>query len=495
MSFFAKHVMLASAAPVVQSAPGDDDVIVVAPGTDIDADKSLDPLDGVDQFADQRANLNASLGIENLTQELPVDGADDDLTIGKPVTDVDVAEGDHGEGPTITGPEDDKTFDHDDSEVEFDASMAQEDQMLDQFEGEQTLLEEMASQMTMLVDSSIAIESFGFNPTAAAILQTTGLLNGTALESLALESLSFSAGKSAESQMALEAIGEKIKDTSAKWSAKVLSVAAGAGDKIMSVLTPLWDKVSGLVSKLASASWDKAKAAGATVKAHPYATVGAVIASIAAVAGVIAFTAGGMPAMGAKVDVMKSFLGSIVERVNKVKFPFGKFKASVSDNGMKLLTSVDGPKGVFNVADTKTISELGWTQKAVAAMKTQLDRAWAALKPSLSALSARASKVAGGALGAAGDVYKGADTIEKVAMGSTFNAAKKVFGKSAGGTMAAGVAGIYVGTVAVGAYIMAIVGVITGLFKIARYIVVGGLRLIASTLRAIMPGSAAPAAA
>lgn len=418
----------------------------------------------------------AAPAVQEATVDLdtPVDGTNDDLTVKTTDTDVEVPTGDHGEEPEISGPEDDIEVDADDSTVDFD-------QELDQLDQESFAVEGLMQEIGMLADTSMAIENFGFNPTAAGIMKATGLLNGTALESLGLESISFTGGTHPESQLAIESLGEKIKEKAAQLSAKVLNIAKNSGEKIMAVLNPLWNKIEETTKSLTSAAWDKTKMAGATVRAHPFATVAAVIAAVAAVAGIVAFMASGAPASGAKVDAMKSFLGKVAGDISKIKFPGGTIKAAVNSAGTRVVTTFVASK---DVAKAVAADSLGWTANSVKVMQGQLGRAWNLIKHAWSALGTRAIKLAGSAV-------KGYETVVEGSANATIKGASKVLGNSTAGTVGSHFLGGVAAGIAGHAYVTAIVGAVLTAVHLTRFVVVSGLKMIAATLRAIMPHTAA----
>jgi hypothetical protein len=493
-----------------QTATAGDLVPVIDPAI-VTTPEPTDPLAPVDDaFAEQRARRQTqredgvTQSIEQAGEQLeqgeingtPVDGANDKNTVGKTDSDEDVAEGEFGEKPAVTGPEDDKTFDHDDSEIKFDnMTMTEIDMELDQFEAGEQQLEQLSEQVRMLSESAIAIESFGNNPTAMAIMQTTGLLDSTALQSMALESVNFTAGHEPESQMALEAIGDKIKDTATAWAAKVVSVVKTGTEKLLTLLEKMWTGVSGAASKLASGTWNAAKAATAKVKAHPYATAAACVAAVAVVGGIVAMVATGTPAPGAKIDVMKAFMKKVAASFSAVKWPFGKVGASVSENGMKLIPQMGGQAGVFNVADTKTIKELGWSQSAVKALLGQLNRAWDGVKKGLGALGTRTLKLVGEGFKLHDDFVSKPAAAAGDAAGNAVMRGLRARNVGPGKTL---IAGFYAKYVTEQAYKGAIYTLIGGLYKLCRGVVVGTFRLLMKTLNALktmVTGGGEPATA
>lgn len=360
-----------------------------------------------------------------------------------------------------------------------DDAEPEEDSIIEDIESDEQEIEELEQQMRQMVDASTAIEMFGVNPTAIAIMQTTGLLNGTALESIGLESFSVHSPSDDESKMALESLGEKIKEKSAQWSAKILSVVKNAGSKILGVLKPLWDKIQSVVTKLGSVAWDATKTAGRAIKAHPYKTIAAVVASIAVVAGVVAFAGGNFPAMGVKMPAFESFGAKLVEMIKKIKNPFTKVNATFV--GGKLKVGFEAIKGTSaTVVNTVTAKAAGWSQTVVKVVGGQASRAYATTKDAFGALVARGGKLAG-------------PTVNTVFMGQ-YGASQGVRATLAARGVSDSVAN-FAGVVAGGAFISGLISTVVSLIKIAYAVIVGGFRVIAYTFRALLGVQSTPQAA
>lgn len=466
-------------APVEQQAEGIADVSITATELTANATSEFEEQ-RIRRAKEQTAGLESHTALESEVNGTPVDGTDDNLTVPAGDTEIDLPEGEFGK---VVEPEGD-TVDADDSEVFDEDGNAVMERELDMVEQDDSDIEMLNTEMLQLLNAGVAVESFGFNPTAAAIMQTTGLLDGTALQSLGLESISVSSGDDAESMMALEALGEKMKEKAAQWGAKILSVVKNSGEKILGALTPLFDKIGGLVSKMSAKAWDKTKTAGAVARAHPYTTIAAVIAAIAATAGIVAFVASGAPAAGAKVEVLKSMLNAVKDRITGIKFPGGKITAALSKGGDRLILGFEKAAGVAKEA---ALSTLGWTQPAIKAINGQLDRAWGAVKMSWNALSTRTTKIATSVIDTSGQVVMGGIGTGVAAANMAGGTAVKVLPATKAGGFVAKMVGNQVGFAAGSAYIMSIVGIVAAMFRLTRFVVVGGFRMIAGTFRALMP--------
>ena len=374
---------------------------VIEPGQDGKPGNEADNIDPtLDAFAEQRAQRNREHQMirGGFTSEADEGG-----------------EGGEGEIPDVGGEagEDDETIDID---------------VVDDGSDEAEEIEELENQMRMLSDSAIAIESFGLNPTALAIMQTTGLLNDTALSSLGLESVGFTAGADDESQMALESLGEKIKATAASWGEKILNFAKSIGSKIMGALEPIWNRITGVVKNITAAGIEKARAAGRTIKAHPYATAAAAAAAIGAVVTIVAFVAGGAPAASADPTAIAKFLEKIKTMATGIKWPFGNVTATISEAGASGLGRL---KLGFTRIGSKIVADknsaLGWSFSAVKNIQAQLVRSWNGLRTAVTSLPTRAK-----------NLYTGAsDLVEGVGKDMGAKAHKAVYGHMrAGGATA-----------------------------------------------------------
>lgn len=364
-------------------------------------------------------------------------------------------------------------------EIEEDETMVAELAILEEIENDVFMIEQDSREISMIADSIVAIESFGINPSAIAILQTTGLLSGTVLDAVGVESLGYAGPKDDQTMIALEALEAKAEEKSAGWSAKIMSMAKSVGSKIMSVLGGIWEKITGSVKAIGSYTWDKAKVAGAVVKAHPYKTILAVVVAIAAVAGITVFISSGLPALAASskaggvVNKFVKFGETVASKVNAIKWPFGKVAAEATDKGKLLLTYSEGAKGVAwaNVApEATTLGKLGWTQTVVKGVESSLGRAWGGIKTGAEAFGGKASSYVKTFSDSAWDSAKAVNEgIVKAQKGNN-------------GFITAKSAGSNFGIVAVASLTVGMIKFVYGLiFKV----VASGLRVIYNTLKAI----------
>lgn len=431
--------------------------------------------------------------VEDVPVEAPVEAvpADEELP-DEPVLDV-TAEGDVVEEPVVDDVAAEPVieepevvpavFEDEDFEEEpvVDEEAPAEDPVGD-IETDAAEIEALAVEMEMLSGSMIAIESYGMNPTAGHILQTFGLFDGTALQTLGLEAFGHDTSPgTAEADMALEALGDKVKETAAKWAAKIVSVSSTISDKILTTISNVWTRVEAAGSKLAAAGWDKVKAGAAVVKAHPYQTVIAIIGAIAAVGGVCLFAGKGLPTVSAKSQQITAYVKDIVSKINAIKWPFGSISAKIAEGGAKFTTTVQsGATAAKGVA----ASSLDWTATMVKSANGQLGRAWTQVKAGAAAAGARV-KMVGGTVKSGAKFLK--DGVGATSLIVSAKAAKVTGSVKAG----AAVASVY-GMLAVNT----IISTATSLVKLLYSVVAKGLAAIASTFSALVSAAGkAPVAA
>jgi hypothetical protein len=467
----------------------------------------------VESLDEQRARRNHELATgADLGLESQIDAA---MPVGPGTTDEKLVTGDHGEDASITHkPGGDVHVDADfvttkhvaeedtdgDDDGIFEPMDDDDDDTLDVFIKDGDELEALEATMMQVARSAIAIESFGINPSALGVLQAVGLLEGTALQSMALEGFTFDSPKGDETAMALEALATQMNETEGKWSAKIVSVVHGAADKVMGVLKPMFDKIGAMSSKLASAGWDKAKAAGRTMKAHPLATVAAALTAAALAAGVVIYVTQGFPAPNCKMPDMKKFMEGLAGHINKLESPLGKVTATVNAAGTRIATTFTRSAAAMQ---SGTSTALGWTQagvkvitgKASAAMSAT-SKAWTAAATRLPQLFDAAKKAPGQAKAAASKAGAfGAKVSGHVVTDALMQSAK--FGSRMMDGDAAGATAAYIGYIG---YVMVIGAIITKLVSIVKFFIIGAFKMVMAAFRSVasaVGGSSAaePAAA
>jgi len=364
-------------------------------------------------------------------------------------------------------------YSEDDADDEDDETMVAEMTIMEEVESDVIAIEQYGRDMAMIADSIVAIESFGINPSAIAILQTTGLLTDTVLEAVGVESLGYAGPKDDQTLIALEALEAKGDDKAASWSAKIMSMAKSVGSKIMSVLGSIWEKITGTVKAIGGYTWDKAKAAGAVVKAHPYKTILAVVVAIAAVAGITVFISGGLPALAASTktgDMANKaikFGQTVAAKVNSIKWPFGKVAAEAAEKTGKLSLTVTSNMAAPEAA---ALGKMGWTSTVVKGVESTLGRAWGSIKTGAEALGSSTTSYAKTFSESAWDsASRVNETLVKVQKGNNGFITAKSAGTNFGIVAAAGLT----------------VGIIKFVYGLIFKVVAAGLRVIYNTMKAI----------
>ena len=275
-------------------------------------------------------------------------------------------------------------YDHDSNPaIVFDEAFGDDS---DRLASDNQEAETLSNELDQLLGAVVAVESFGMNPTAFGIMQSAGLLNGTSLNALAMENFQYDKPEGDESEMVVEALVGKIKEKAAQWSAKILTVIKNAADKILNVIGGLWTKVSDLTKTLTSKAWDKTKAVGTVIKAHPYKTVmAAVIAAAAVGAFIMWFGNHAQPDMNE--NQLQAWVNTAKQLLGPCGSPLGRMELTETVRGSKL--SYVWHAGEETVTVAKTASELSWSSSAVKAMSGQLGKAWSSLKSGASLMTGK----------------------------------------------------------------------------------------------------------
>lgn len=432
--------------------------------------------------------------------ELPSQEEDEGEDKGKTPVDDDDTGGDDAASGDEEEDDEDEEEDAEDEDEDDDVNV---DQLMQEIENDTLVMSQMS-------DSYAAIESFGITPTSGAIMQTMGWLDSTALSSIGLEAFQSDGPDSPETAMALEALGETLKAKAAAWGAKIMSVANAVGGKIFAGMKTVYNTVTGGIAKLASGTWDVTKAAGRTIKAHPYKTILAAVVAIGAVAAVAAYVSGGLPMPGASLEAVKTFGKGLVEKINKIKPAFGSVKATLNAATGKVQLHLGMAS---SAAKAQAFKGLGWTQAMVKSAGSQLARNFSAAATAVKGCAARGVKFAAAA--AKGVVSSPAAQKAKDASFAAAKAAGGATAKAAGKVVAAGskAVDVYKGGIEYAVEksfdfgmkhggmtggIIAMLAMIAIVPRLVAYVIVGGLKLIWKTVKAIasvVAGGSAQAAA
>ncbi len=143
-------------------------------------------------------------------------------------------------------------------------------------------LHDIHGTMDQLHSLHTSMEVFGTTKSLLSFANTNKVLSKSIPAFAALEALDGDAPPdSAENEVGKKSVLEKIKEVSAAWFKKAWDVVSGWGAKIGSLAKAGFEKITAFGKWAAGKTWDGAKAAGRTIKAHPIASVLA-IAAIAA---------------------------------------------------------------------------------------------------------------------------------------------------------------------------------------------------------------------
>jgi hypothetical protein len=284
-----------------------------------------------------------------------------------------------------------------------------------------------------LLGSMQSVISFGLTRSAHAVMLSADLLSGTALGAIATESLSRKPNDD-ETDLALESLGEKITETVKSWASKIVNFIHKSGEFVTNRLSSLWTKISASVKTLGEKAWDKTKATGRVIKAHPYKTVFAMLTAAAAIAGIVLYCSSNVEhnamvdnidklrkkhqileaelgvayakGSGAReelskryqssaqelIDALKDkqssrniFLGKIKALIDKVTVPAGKITSEIKKDG-KLIVELAFSK---EAPTEGTAASLGWSQTAVRAIGSKCAQIWTMLKSGIIALGSK----------------------------------------------------------------------------------------------------------
>jgi hypothetical protein len=233
---------------------------------------------------------------------------------------------------------------------------------------------DLDQQVAQLLSSAIAIDTLGMSKTSFAILKSSDLLSGTSLDALGTENFSTTPGDDPESQMAVEALLDKMKEKAGAWSARILNLTTKISTTIVDLSKSLWSQISEKVSALNTKAWDKAHAVTQTMKAHPYKTVAAVAVAAAAAIGIIGFIMNGMSGAYANQSALKSFMYRIQDMVKGIKWPFGSVASDVIEQGGSFKFATKVTRATTVALESESVVKLGWTQSAVRAVSGQVGR-------------------------------------------------------------------------------------------------------------------------
>jgi hypothetical protein len=218
-----------------------------------------------------------------------------------------------------------------------------------------------------------------------------------------------------------------------------------------------------MMKTLASKTWDATKATGRVIKAHPVKTVLAVVASVAAVAGIITYCGSNLPGAETTKAQLDMFVSKVRGLFTKIPWPFGKGIDVTSKGAERFRVDVVFPPK----ASGETIEKLGWTQKTMQVLSTHLDKVWSSIKSGLMALPKKAVAFVSAM---SHSVFRKIDMIKA-------DAPERVY-RLTGSWEAARLAP---GLITAAVY-ATLISVFWALYRLIKKIVVGGFHLIGSML-------------
>lgn len=330
----------------------------------------------------------------------------------------------------------------------------------------------LQNELQHLTTARDAIREHGSNPTAIALMRASGLLSGTSLDAIAIETFTQDSVDGIETLTALESLDASIDEKKASWSAKIISTVKSFSVKILQVIEPIWNKISELFGKLTSKTWDATKSVGRAIKAHPYKTIMVTVVAIASVAGILAYCGSFLPGSNHGWAALGKFDTKLGELAKKIKLPFGG-KVDVIGGTAKNLNHIDVVFAPRN-AGSIPIAESGWTQAAAKTCYTQLSSAMNSIKGGIGSFSSRALKVFSEHTATVGHAVVG--TVER-----GFKSVGGIVYDHTGSKTAASAAQMVAGSV----FFWGAVNIFHKIWRLIKKIVLGGLRLIMSSVRAL----------
>lgn len=339
-----------------------------------------------------------------------------------------------------------------------------EDHYLDTLESETNQAQEIGITLERLSGAFTAIEHYGITTTSMSILRAAGLTAGTSLDAIALESLTGNDNQINED--ALEALSDSFKEKAAQYSAKILSVVSTGASKFWSVIETVAGKIKDTVAKLGDKAWDEVKAGGNYVKAHPVKTIVGILGAMAAVATLMIYSASNLPGAGQSREIYKAFSTKINGMIGKIPWPFGKVTSVVDDASRFKIDVVFPPRNAANIP----VAEMGWNYKAAMAIGQHVDKTVAAVKHGLGVFG---TKLGNGVKAAGHSAFGKIAEFRRVAP-------QKVY-QMTGSAEAATATSFALG----GIFFSTILSLCWAMWRLVKKIVIGGLRLIYSTLTSL----------
>lgn len=336
-------------------------------------------------------------------------------------------------------------------------------------------LDQLGTEVLQLGNTAHAIETFGLNPAAVEIMSATGLLSGTSLNAIALESVN--------DNMALESILDSLKDKMTTWSAKVLNLFSETGGKVLTTLKGLWTRLKASTEVVKKKVFDTTDKAQRYAKAHPYKTLAAALTAAVAVTGIVAFAARGLPSYRNAKELPR-FMEKLVEMIGKIRWPFGPVVPKLINGGKKIAVTAAAATAAAGVA---TIAKLGWSRMNVESLDHTFDKIYDGIVDGWKHSQEKTVRVLKDGWTIAKGMYRGITMGASVGYNSGIEGPhERMTNAENAKHMLDGVGGILLATFAVG-----VVSVGYVLYHLVRTIVCGAFRLVNATMNALSNSSPA----
>lgn len=325
---------------------------------------------------------------------------------------------------------------------------------------------EAEKEVTQLVTTYDFIRTNGVELSTVAALQSGGMLSSMTFSAIALEYLS---DQKVNAGIALEGLAETLKTKVTAWSAKILKFVTSTAGKIKEKIAGLLDKLKTDSTKAKEALSKQSGLVKTKIKAHPYKSIAAGLLAVAAVIGILIFSAQAIPGLKS-IPACQALNTKLVSMIKQIKWPFGAITAVVKENGKKIALGI----AAFGLATVATIGTLGWTSSSVDSSRKLADASGSKFNTVWEVLKSHTKRAATNT----GTIIKG------LYQGTVTGAKMAAYDQADGSTASKVVRGIFGG--AVGFIAVAITSIVYVLYRLIEAIIVGTFKALAMTFRAIM---------
>lgn len=372
----------------------------------------------------------------------------------------------------------------DDYDIDYEDDVEDGTHLFEEISHNHRHILEEAELILQMTEAKDLISSSGIDIGTINMMRATNLLAGTSFDSIAVESLNRFTNNEEAKHLAVESLDAAVKEKEEKLSARVLKTIKETGGSIVKILSPIFTKIGNLAKTISTKTWDAAKATGRAIKAHPYKTIVAVLAAMLAVAGIVVYAGGNLPLPNATKESLEGFKKHISDMVSKISWPFTKsipsvptqavprsrFVMSTGDTEMfingKWMSSGEAISGL-KAGKGNSAHKLGWNSMNMNAVNSGLNKCWGQIRQGFSAIEHRGYEY----------TRKGWGMFEHAMMKTVPDKVYQATGSYQAGQAAKGFAGFVI--------FITITRILWALYRLVKKIIVGGLRIIGNTLRAI----------